>query len=309
MNQKEKLIEATIKALQGDIKALDDQDIVDTLTEYLISNMHFQKQYRNLYTTYKGVIIYTFFSSWQGLLYYKPYLYISLYDSYKNIVKQFANDDQYNMFNTDSECESFVTDYVVKKVYKALDIDSIIYRGYFANNKSGFSGIYCYFGKSTLEDTISELNEAMSWCMSKIDTIMDICSNEIPKAFEQYNNRNKTDGIKYTIVYFLNSATANRTGGSRQQINDDYITSTIYFDSDLQAFEYIITDIYNQKVEDVYGNNTNISDDDKIQKIMDYIKYMNEDLGYGDPIVIRINSKKYKYNSHITKQDLLDELA
>ena len=153
-------------------------------------------------------------------------------------------------------------------------------------------------------------NERIYKCNNTKDAskfIIDTLANKfIPdyisrqERIKQQKELNKTK-LKYNIIYYLNTATRERREETRADVDNDYCNTVEYFDTDLQAFEYVMTDILDKDLEDFYENEE--TDEEKIQSIIDYFE--GQDYGDGEVIIVKVVGKKYKYDSGLTKKSFI----
>ena len=120
------------------------------------------------------------------------------------------------------------------------------------------------------------------------------------ERIKQQKELNKTR-LKYNIIYYLNTATRERREETRADVDNDYCNTVEYFDTDLEAFEYVMTDILDKDLEDFYENEK--TDEEKIQSIIDYFE--GQDYGDGEVIIVKVIGKKYKYDSGLTKKSFI----
>lgn len=133
--------------------------------------------------------------------------------------------------------------------------------------------------------------------------IISYIDNHIGSIIEKEKQAelNKTR-LRYNIVYYLNTATRERREETREDVDDDYCNTVEYFDTDLEAFEYVMTDILELNPEDYYDSEE--TDEEKIKTIINY--FQNQDYGDGEVIICKVIGKNYKYNSGLTKKSFLD---
>lgn len=124
----------------------------------------------------------------------------------------------------------------------------------------------------------------------------------------QNNQLTESTQTTYNITYFLNSATANREPSTENQVKRDWKEITKTFKNDLSAFEYIVTDILEDDVEDIYDEYDITKFDDDNTKISAILRYFqDQDIGSGETIIIKIEGN-YDYDSGYEIEDFLDEV-
>lgn len=121
---------------------------------------------------------------------------------------------------------------------------------------------------------------------------------------EKQDELNKTR-LRYNIVYYLNTATRERREETREDVDNDYCNTVEYFDTDLEAFEYVMTDILELNPEDYYDIDE--TDEEKIKDIINYFE--GQDYGDGEIIICKVVGKKYKYNNGLTKKSFYDMIG
>ena len=156
-----------------------------------------------------------------------------------------------------------------------------------------------YPNKDFYDDEPNYLEQIQDYIISYIDKH----EGAIIKK-EKNAELNKTR-LKYNIVYYLNTATQERREETREDVDNDYCSTVEYFDTDLEAFKYVMTDILDLDPEDYYE--TEETDDEKIKTIIQYFE--NQDYSDGDIIICKVAGKKYRYDSGLTKKSFYDMVA
>lgn len=194
-----------------------------------------------------------------------------------------------------SENEKYDEGWALKYVFREKEVIIGV-----AGTKQGTIGIFTgdnYYPYEYLhDDTPNYLKDIQEFLISYID---DDIGSIIEK--EKQAELNKTR-LRYNIVYYLNTATRERREETREDVDDDYCNTVEYFDTDLEAFEYVMTDILELNPEDYYDNEE--TDEEKIKTIINY--FQNQDYGDGEVIICKVVGKNYKYNSGLTKKSFLD---
>ena len=194
-----------------------------------------------------------------------------------------------------SENEKYDEGWALKYVFREKEVIIGV-----AGTKQGTIGIFTgdnYYPYEYLhDDTPNYLKDIQEFLISYID---DDIGSIIEK--EKQAELNKTR-LRYNIVYYLNTATRERREETREDVDDDYCNTVEYFDTDLEAFEYVMTDILEIDPEDYYDNEE--TDEEKIKTIINY--FQNQDYGDGEVIICKVVGKNYKYNSGLTKKSFLD---
>ena len=194
-----------------------------------------------------------------------------------------------------SENEKYDEGWALKYVFREKEVIIGV-----AGTKQGTIGIFTgdnYYPYEYLhDDTPNYLKDIQEFLISYID---DDIGSIIEK--EKQAELNKTR-LRYNIVYYLNTATRERREETREDVDDDYCNTVEYFDTDLEAFEYVMTDILELNPEDYYDNEE--TDEEKIKTIINY--FQNQDYGDGEVIICKVIGKNYKYNSGLTKKSFLD---
>ena len=158
--------------------------------------------------------------------------------------------------------------------------------------------------------TAEQMEQIREWFGDGL-TIEQIKNKLNKKA--KLSNKNTTGKYKYEIVYYLNTATRDRRPTTRDDFEDDWVEETQSFDSDLDAYEYVYTTVYDldeDDLEDLYIEE-NVADDDvegKINAIIGKFEDSNSDPGYGDPLVISIQGHNKNYNSGFDKESFEQEI-
>lgn len=172
-----------------------------------------------------------------------------------------------------------------------LDIDSIESEPYESDYNPMTDEIIC--------DT-SEIDEI------NVDWEFDF--DEPAEVLIENNQLTESTQTTYSITYFLNSAAANREPSTETQVKRDWKEITKTFKNDLSAFEYIVTDILEDDLEDIYDEYDIIKFDDDNTKISAILRYFqDQDIGSGETIIIKIEGN-YDYDSGYEIEDFLDEV-
>lgn len=93
--------------------------------------------------------------------------------------------------------------------------------------------------------------------------------------------------MKYNITYYLNTACRERRPETAEDIRNDWKEVEKEFESDLQAFEYMMTDCLqfdDEELEELYDDNGAESEIEKIEAIQEYIE--NQDPTEGSIILV-----------------------
>ena len=197
-----------------------------------------------------------------------------------------------------SENEKYDEGWALKYVFREKEVIMGV-----AGTKQGTIGIFIddnYYPYEYLhDDTPNYLKDIEDKLISFID---EHIGSIVEK--EKQDELNKTR-LRYNIVYYLNTATRERREETREDVDEDYCNTVEYFDTDLEAFEYVMTDILKLNPKDYY--NSEESDKEKINDIIEYFK--NQDYGDGDIIICKVVGKNYKYNSGLTKKSFYDMVS
>lgn len=291
MTNKEKLTEATILALQGKL-AEDNQNVnkseiinwfkqCDLIPEYnkntgTISCIYLNNRIsivKNSYGTY--------------YINYAPFIYIS---------------DEVNKLITKKDVELYSSDKLGKKYYNLVnDIANDFYYKY-----PELDDKKIYNTPITNENGL----ELIRYCKDLVNKTVDIVNKNLAIFVEntkmEIKNKSSKSKLKYNIVYYLNTAARERREETEDDVDNDYCDTVEYFNTDLEAFEYIIYDILEMNPEDLYENLSE-SDDEKIKDIIHYFE--NQDYGDGEVIICKVIGKNYKYDSGLSKNDFLDMVS
>ena len=161
------------------------------------------------------------------------------------------------------------------------------------------------------ESDYNPMTDEIIYDTSEIDEInidWELTFDELAEVLIENNQLTESTQTSYNITYFLNSATANREPSTEDQVKRDWKEITKTFKNDLSAFEYIVTDILEDDLEDIYDEYdiTKFDDDDiKISAILRY--FQDQDIGSGETIIIKIEGN-YDYDSGYEIEDFLDEV-
>ena len=116
---------------------------------------------------------------------------------------------------------------------------------------------------------------------------------------------------KYKFIYYLNTATAERRPTTKEDIENDWKEEEQELNSDLEAFEYVYTDIldeYEAGLSDLgefYNDYEATTDNDKIEAFKSY--FDSCDVGDGSTIIVQIKKdNEVIYDSGFSKEDLID---
>ena len=161
------------------------------------------------------------------------------------------------------------------------------------------------------ESDYNPMTDEIIYDTSEIDEInidWELTFDELAEVLIENNQLTESTQTSYNITYFLNSATANREPSTEDQVKRDWKEITKTFKNDLSAFEYIVTDILEDDLEDIYDEYdiTKFDDDDiKISAILRY--FQDQDIGSGETIIIKIEGN-YDYDSGYEIEDFLGEI-
>ena len=161
------------------------------------------------------------------------------------------------------------------------------------------------------ESDYNPMTDEIIYDTSEIDEInvdWELTFDELAEVLVENNQLTESTQTTYNITYFLNSATANREPSTENQIKRDWKEITKTFKNDLSAFEYIVTDILDDDIEDIYDEYdiTKFDDDNiKISAILRY--FQDQDIGSGETIIIKIEGN-YDYDSGYEIEDFLGEI-
>ena len=116
---------------------------------------------------------------------------------------------------------------------------------------------------------------------------------------------------KYKFIYYLNTATAERRPTTKEDIENDWKEEEQELNSDLEAFEYVYTDILDEyeaglsDLDEFYNDYEAITDNDKIEAFKSY--FDSCDVGDGSTIIVQIKKdNEVIYDSGFSKEDLID---
>ena len=116
---------------------------------------------------------------------------------------------------------------------------------------------------------------------------------------------------KYEFIYYLNTATAERRPTTKEDIENDWREEEHEFNSDLEAFEYVYTDILDEyeagldDLDEFYNDYEATTDTDKIEAFKSY--FDSCDVGDGSTIIVQIKKdNEVIYDSGFSKEDLID---
>ena len=116
---------------------------------------------------------------------------------------------------------------------------------------------------------------------------------------------------KYKFTYYLNTATAERRPTTKEDIENDWREEEQEFNSDLEAFEYVYTDILDEyeadldDLDEFYNDYEATTDNDKIEAFKSY--FDSCDVGDGSTIIVQIKKdNEVIYDSGFSKEDLID---
>ena len=161
------------------------------------------------------------------------------------------------------------------------------------------------------ESGYNPMNDEIQYDTYTIDEInidWEFDFDEPAEVLIENNQLTESTQTTYNITYFLNSAAANREPSTKSQIKRDWKEITKTFKNDLSAFEYIVTDILEDDVEDIYEEYDIIKFDDDNIKISAILRYFqDQDIGSGETIIIKIEGN-YDYDSGYEIEDFLGEI-
>lgn len=116
---------------------------------------------------------------------------------------------------------------------------------------------------------------------------------------------------KYKFIYYLNTATAERRPTTKEDIENDWKEEEQELNSDLEAFEYVYTDILDEyeaglsDLDEFYNDYEAVTDNDKIEAFKSY--FDSCDVGDGSTIIVQIKKdNEVIYDSGFSKEDLID---
>ena len=117
---------------------------------------------------------------------------------------------------------------------------------------------------------------------------------------------------KYKFTYYLNTATAERRPTTKEDIENDQKEEEQEFNSDLEAFEYVYTDILDEyeaglsDLDEFYNDYEATTDNDKIEAFKSY--FDSCDVGDGSTIIVQIKKdNEVIYDSGFSKEDLIND--
>ena len=117
---------------------------------------------------------------------------------------------------------------------------------------------------------------------------------------------------KYKFTYYLNTATAERRPTTKEDIENDWKEEEQELNSDLEAFEYVYTNILDEyeaglnDLDEFYNDYEATTDTDKIEAFKSY--FDSCDVGDGSTIIVQIKrDNEIIYDSGFSKEDLIDE--
>ena len=113
------------------------------------------------------------------------------------------------------------------------------------------------------ESDYNPMTDEIIYDTSEIDEInvdWEFDFDEPDEVLIENNQLTESTQTSYNITYFLNSATANREPSTETQVKRDWKEITKTFKNDLSAFEYIVTDILEDDVEDIYEEYDDVRD-------------------------------------------------
>lgn len=161
------------------------------------------------------------------------------------------------------------------------------------------------------ESDYNPMTDEIIYDTSEIDEInvdWEFDFDEPAEVLIENNQLTESTQTTYNITYFLNSATANREPSTETQVKRDWKEITKTFKNDLSAFEYIVTDILEDDLEDIYDEYDITKFDDDNTKISAILRYFqDQDIGSGETIIIKIEGN-YDYNSGYEIEDFLGEI-
>lgn len=161
------------------------------------------------------------------------------------------------------------------------------------------------------ESDYNPMTDEIIYDTSEIDEInvdWEFDFDEPAEVLIENNQLTESTQTTYNITYFLNSATANREPSTETQVKRDWKEITKTFKNDLSAFEYIVTDILEDDIEDIYDEYDITKFDDDNTKISAILRYFqDQDIGSGETIIIKIEGN-YDYDSGYEIEDFLGEI-
>lgn len=161
------------------------------------------------------------------------------------------------------------------------------------------------------ESDYNPMTDEIIYDTSEIDEInvdWEFDFDEPAEVLIENNQLTESTQTTYNITYFLNSATANREPSTETQVKRDWKEITKTFKNDLSAFEYIVTDILEDDLEDIYDEYDITKFDDDNTKISAILRYFqDQDIGSGETIIIKIEGN-YDYDSGYEIEDFLGEI-
>ena len=161
------------------------------------------------------------------------------------------------------------------------------------------------------ESDYNPMTDEIIYDTSEIDEInvdWEFDFDEPAEVLIENNQLTESTQTTYNITYFLNSAAANREPSTETQVKRDWKEITKTFKNDLSAFEYIVTDILEDDLEDIYDEYDIIKFDDDNVKISAILRYFqDQDIGSGETIIIKIEGN-YDYDSGYEIEDFLGEI-
>ena len=161
------------------------------------------------------------------------------------------------------------------------------------------------------ESDYNPMTDEIIYDTSEIDEInvdWEFDFDEPAEVLIENNQLTESTQTTYSITYFLNSAAANREPSTEKQIKRDWKEITKTFKNDLSAFEYIVTNILDDDIEDIYDEYDIIKFDDDNVKISAILRYFqDQDIGSGETIIIKIEGN-YDYGSGYEIEDFLGEI-
>lgn len=161
------------------------------------------------------------------------------------------------------------------------------------------------------ESDYNPMTDEIIYDTSEIDEInvdWEFDFDEPAEVLIENNQLTESTQTTYSITYFLNSAAANREPSTEKQIKRDWKEITKTFKNDLSAFEYIVTNILDDDIEDIYDEYDIIKFDDDNVKISAILRYFqDQDIGSGETIIIKIEGN-YDYDSGYEIEDFLGEI-
>lgn len=161
------------------------------------------------------------------------------------------------------------------------------------------------------ESDYNPMTDEIIYDTSEIDEInvdWEFDFDEPAEVLIENNQLTESTQTTYSITYFLNSAAANREPSTEDQVKRDWKEITKTFKNDLSAFEYIVTDILEDDLEDIYDEYDITKFDDDNVKISAILRYFqDQDIGSGETIIIKIEGN-YDYDSGYEIEDFLGEI-